>query len=106
MTTSKRNAGKGTLGPLVRPVMAARRDASWFACPGVSYKYHVSTGRNMAACNPRMMPLDKYSLTHVDGVAVELRCQRNGCKQVWPNAALTGGEAVPSNGVVGGEVDR
>ena len=64
--------------------VAARRDASWFVCPGVSRRYHVSEGREMAKCNPRMMPLDRYSMTCADRVPKALRCQRNGCKQAWP----------------------
>jgi hypothetical protein len=69
-------------------VLAALRDASWYDCPGRVCRYHIDAGRGMSACDPRMMPLITRELQPASWVPVELRCQRNGCKQRWPAATV------------------
>jgi len=65
------------------PVLASWRDASWFNSPGVARRYHVLLD-GMAACNTRSMLLSDEATRLAEGVEQRLRCQRPGCKGLWP----------------------
>lgn len=65
------------------PVMAALRDANWYARPNTRTpkRYHVVAQGERPACGALMLlcePMD------AERVAVIQRCQRPGCKGRWP----------------------
>jgi hypothetical protein len=61
---------------------AGRRDASFFAYPGLSARYHVATDDCTLACW-RRFPLVETSLTPLADVPPHLRCMRRGCREHW-----------------------
>lgn len=62
---------------------AAWRDASWFRYPGRARRFHVLRTDDSAACGlPGFLCVDGSRV--VDDVPRELRCRRNGCRQLWP----------------------
>lgn len=66
-------------------MMAARRDASWYASPGAAWRYHVSVDL-VAACNSRVA-LTENTLLACEYVPERMRCQRSACKKHWPENA-------------------
>ena len=71
------------------PVLAAWRDASWWPKPGVAKRYHIIAESGWAACNQKTGMLCDLPGPGGPGPAAripsQLRCQRNGCRQRWPD---------------------
>lgn len=73
---------------------ASIRDASWLRSPSIYGRvvYHVHAGdelENMgahAACNSLwwLPPLKSFVSVRASAVPLELRCQRPGCRKLWP----------------------
>lgn len=64
-------------------VMAALRDANWYARPNTRTpkRYHVVAQDDRPACGAPMLLCEPIEAERVD---VILRCQRPGCKGRWP----------------------
>jgi hypothetical protein len=71
------------VGVVSEPVLAAWRDASWHNSPGVARRYHVLVD-GMAACNSRSMLLNDDNARPAEEIQAGLRCQRPGCRRLWP----------------------
>lgn len=74
-------------------ILAAKRDASWFVSPGYAAKWHVCDERDpsrlhRARCGAAAL-LDDDADAVVDARTVPQtsRCQRPGCREVWPAKA-------------------
>lgn len=65
-----------------RGKMAAMRDASWWRCPGRAARYHILGSQiETAYCGTPALFCEAIP---GDEVPLDLRCQRNGCRQGWP----------------------
>lgn len=67
--------------------MAAPRDASLFRYPGMATKLHISTVDWMAECNKNRGILRESAAQKAENVPADLRCQRSGCRERWPQEA-------------------
>jgi len=75
-------------------LMAASRDASWYDCPDtttvkvmhVARVYELDDTVWSARCN-RRTPLDETVSRPAEEVPAGLRCQRRGCRELWPAEA-------------------
>lgn len=65
-------------------VLAARRDASFYVCPGTSWRYHIVVGNYVSACNPQRMLVVEGTAIAAEDVSEGLRCRRPGCAVRWP----------------------
>lgn len=66
-------------------LLAAPRDASLFAHPGVARKRHIIAADRGSACQGHALVLSLAEpAAQVEAV---LRCRRNGCKERWPQDA-------------------
>ncbi|MFV3377370.1 hypothetical protein ACNE9Y_24880 [Pseudomonas sp. NY11226] len=65
-----------------KPLMAALRDASWFARPNVRTpkRWHVLDDAGKPACGLVTILDDPMP---AERVPVDCRCQRSGCRQRW-----------------------
>jgi hypothetical protein len=76
----------------LKKVFAAWRDASWFRLPGVAKRYHVLDDNGEALCGLQgfLLSKDRLLAWRVNPV---LRCQRNGCRQAWPEIKDDGSDS-------------
>ena len=82
-----------TTYPPNRRLMAARRDASWYSCPGRAGRYHVVAPDGIGGlCGVQMLAAVGETSTAIPAERVEpvLRCRRRGCAEAWP--APSGGD--------------
>lgn len=64
---------------------AAPRDASWFRYPSTNGGlYHIINKHGKASCGLLLL-LNEDLTDEANNVYPNLRCQRNGCKQNWPD---------------------
>lgn len=69
--------------------MAAQRDATWHAHPsraGVKRWHVLSVDGVSPACGAQLV-LQNDAAIQAEEVAQRSRCQRPGCKQLWPQSA-------------------
>ena len=67
-------------------LMASQRDASWYGNPstnGVKRWHIVSSDGRTPGCGASMLLIAEMAINAAD-VATSSRCQRPGCKQLWP----------------------
>ncbi len=75
--------------PVVQPLIAGTRDASWYDRPDVHTvkAWHIATEHDTAACSPgpefhrSIILFDSY--LDADQVFDDLRCRRPGCRVHW-----------------------
>jgi len=72
-------------------VLAGIRDAQWVGWPtraGVKIHVAIADPENskflIGACSKMVWINDKFDLYHAKFVRPEDRCQRSGCKKLWP----------------------
>lgn len=69
-------------------LLAAQRDATWHTRPSTTgaKRWHVvSTDGVTPACGAQMVLQDDKAV-QAEEVAISSRCQRPGCRQLWPQA--------------------
>ncbi len=74
-------------------LMAAQRDAMWHSNPSTSggKRWHVVSADGVTpACGAQMMLQDDMAI-QASEVMQSSRCQRPGCKQLWPHAEANNG---------------
>lgn len=75
-------------------VMAAQRDATWHRSPSTSgsKRWHIVSADGVSpACGAPMMLQDDMAIDAAE-VTQFSRCQRPGCKQLWPDVKAHSGE--------------
>lgn len=68
--------------------LAAPRDASWHPRPSTTgpKRWHVVSADGVTpACGAQMLLQDDAAIP-LEEVAQSSRCQRSGCKQLWPQS--------------------
>ena len=69
-------------------LMAAQRDATWYSHPSTTggKRWHVVSADGVSpACGAQMVLQDDMGI-QAEEVPNNSRCQRPGCKQLWPQA--------------------
>ena len=68
-----------------KPLMAALRDASWFSYPGWADKFHIVHGIRSACGRCQVLVNDDDYIRPASSIPKHMRCQKRGCKELWPD---------------------